>query len=234
MASDFFNKAIVLVKTGDKEAAGRILRRITVENPQHVMAWMWLLETIPDVEDRVGVLKECLLYNPQNPQAAGAMAYFQSLLETQTAAGLQIAFSPEDPQPGAESAPEANANSFADEIQGPFLPFSEHVYASGKEPSKEAAPPISPVKESSHFQPFFEGTMDEKNADFLAGVKDHEPALAAQSKAPVGAAASVPDAPVDEEDPRVQQKFLNIWVILSIVFVILLLFLAYLRFQVVW
>lgn len=226
MASGSFQKAIVLVKQGDKEAAGKILRQITVENPQHVMAWMWLLETIPGIEDRVGVLKECLLYNPQHPQAAGAMAYFSSLLETQTAAELQIAFSPDGPEPGSEAAAALNSSPFVAEFQGPLFPFSEKTYPPEDAHSNEPGL-ASPKKERSHSQPFIDGTLDEKTADFLVDMK-------AQSPAPDGALLSVPEEAVEEDNPRVQQKFLNIWVILSILFVVLLLFLAYLRFEVIW
>ncbi len=232
MASDSFREAIILVKKGDKEAAGQILRQITLENPQQVMAWMWLVETIPGIEDRVGVLKECLLYNPQHPQATGAMAFFSSLLETQTAAELQTAFSPDDPEAEIGAGPGANASPFVAEFQGPLFPFSEQVYSSEKELPIEVGIPL--VKEQSHFQPFIDGTLDDRNADFLVDVNVQRPALPAQGQAPVVPESSVPEVPVDEDNPRVQQKFLNLWVILSILFVILLLFLAYLRFEVIW
>jgi hypothetical protein len=93
---------------------------------------------------------------------------------------------------------------------------------------------IPPVKERSHFQPFIDGTLDDRNADFLVNVNVHKAALPVQSQAPVVPEPSVPEEPADEENPRVQQKFLNLWVLLSILFVILLLFLAYLRFEVIW
>jgi hypothetical protein len=62
-------KAISLAQSGRVEDAHALLHRITAENPNDEMAWLWLVQTEPDPDQRAAILEECLRNNPHSAYA---------------------------------------------------------------------------------------------------------------------------------------------------------------------
>ncbi len=63
------HQAISLAQSGRVEDAHALLHKITSEDPSQEMAWLWLVQTEPDPEQRIQILEECLRHNPQSTLA---------------------------------------------------------------------------------------------------------------------------------------------------------------------
>ena len=66
MFEDDLSRAMVLIKSGNKIDARKVLEQIVQEDPQNEKTWMWLADTYPDIPNRIAVLQECLRYKPDN------------------------------------------------------------------------------------------------------------------------------------------------------------------------
>jgi WD40 repeat protein len=67
-------RAIALAQSGRVEDAHALLHKITSENPNDEMAWLWLVQTEPDHAQRIQILEECLRHNPQSEYARKGLA----------------------------------------------------------------------------------------------------------------------------------------------------------------
>ena len=68
------HQAISLAQSGRVKDAHALLHKITGENPSEEMAWLWLVQTEPDHEQRIQILEECLRHNPQSEYARKGLA----------------------------------------------------------------------------------------------------------------------------------------------------------------
>jgi hypothetical protein len=79
-------EAIALVQSGRKDEARLILRALVRKNPKLELAWIWLVETLPDPVDRVKTLRECLHYIPGSELAKNGLALVMAKLPPEKAA----------------------------------------------------------------------------------------------------------------------------------------------------
>jgi WD40 repeat protein len=82
---DKLQEAIGLIKQGEKEQAREILQTLVDEQPQEIMAWFWLADTMPNEQERYEVLTQALVYHPDDVRLQKALsilaAYAQPPLE---------------------------------------------------------------------------------------------------------------------------------------------------------
>ncbi len=67
-------RAIALAQSGKVEDAHALLHRITIENPTQELAWLWLVQTEPDHQQRIQILEECLRHIPDSEYARKGLA----------------------------------------------------------------------------------------------------------------------------------------------------------------
>lgn len=70
---DEIQKAIELIKSGDKSGARTILISVIKKNPRNELAWSWLYSAVETDERKIYCLKEILKINPNNTNAARAL-----------------------------------------------------------------------------------------------------------------------------------------------------------------
>lgn len=78
---DALNKAIMLIKQGEKENARPILESILKKDPTNIQAWLWETEVFSALPTKIKVLEACLKQNPENPQALRALGALKKRLE---------------------------------------------------------------------------------------------------------------------------------------------------------
>lgn len=66
MPGEQLDRAIALIKSGQKESAQVLLSQLVQAEPANAAAWLWLVETMPDDRQRIAVLEACLQQNPQS------------------------------------------------------------------------------------------------------------------------------------------------------------------------
>lgn len=71
-------KAISLAQSGRVADAHALLHKITSEDPTQEMAWLWLVQTEPDHQERIKILEECLRHNPTSEYARKGLAGFRT------------------------------------------------------------------------------------------------------------------------------------------------------------
>jgi hypothetical protein len=71
-------RAIALAQSGKVEDAHALLHKITGEDPTQELAWLWLVQTEPDHQQRIQILEECLRHNPQSEYARKGLAGFRT------------------------------------------------------------------------------------------------------------------------------------------------------------
>jgi hypothetical protein len=71
-------KAIALAQSGRVEDAHALLHKITSEDPNQELAWLWLVQTEPDHQQRIQILEECLRHNPTSEYARKGLAGFRT------------------------------------------------------------------------------------------------------------------------------------------------------------
>ncbi|MGB7540283.1 MAG: hypothetical protein WBM17_17205 [Anaerolineales bacterium] len=71
-------RAIALAQSGKVEDAHALLHKITGEDPKQELAWLWLVQTEPDHQQRIQILEECLRHNPQSEYARKGLAGFRT------------------------------------------------------------------------------------------------------------------------------------------------------------
>jgi hypothetical protein len=71
-------RAISLAQSGRVEDAHALLHRITSEDPTQELAWLWLVQTESDHQQRIQILEECLRHNPHSEYARKGLAGFRT------------------------------------------------------------------------------------------------------------------------------------------------------------
>ena len=66
-------RAMSLIRQGNKKEAQPILEGLIRSDPQDVMSWFWYAETLGSTHTRVKLLEVCLKHNPGNPQVIRAL-----------------------------------------------------------------------------------------------------------------------------------------------------------------
>lgn len=74
------NQAVALIKSGQKLEAQRLLQSILKTDPKNEIAWMWYVETLPDVRSQVHGLEQCLRLNPDSKLAQQGLARLKASL----------------------------------------------------------------------------------------------------------------------------------------------------------
>ena len=69
MESDKINRAVELIKSGDKQAAMIILKEILQADPNNASAWSWLYDCVDTVEQKKYCLKQVLRIHPEYGKA---------------------------------------------------------------------------------------------------------------------------------------------------------------------
>ncbi|MBN1888035.1 MAG: tetratricopeptide repeat protein [Thermoflexales bacterium] len=64
-----FHQAMALIKSGQKAQARRLLVQLTLEQPDHELAWLWLSDLLEQPEQRRYCLQRVLQANPDNQLA---------------------------------------------------------------------------------------------------------------------------------------------------------------------
>ena len=80
MAADALKEAINLIKTGQMIEARKIIEPIIIANPQNIQAWLWEIETWESNEDKIKVMKSCLLHNPDSTLIQKSLTALQNRL----------------------------------------------------------------------------------------------------------------------------------------------------------
>ena len=76
MDDNHLQRAILLLKSGQKQAAGLILQRAIQLNPQNEFAWLWYVDTLETDSARLAVLRVCLRFNPNSEAARRGVQVF--------------------------------------------------------------------------------------------------------------------------------------------------------------
>ena len=66
-------RAMSLIRQGNKKEAQPILEGLIRSDPRDVMSWFWYAETLGSTHPRVKLLEVCLKHNPGNPQVIRAL-----------------------------------------------------------------------------------------------------------------------------------------------------------------
>ena len=74
------NQAVALIKSGQKPEAQRLLQSILQTDPKNEIAWMWYVETLPDIRSQVHGLEQCLRFNPDSKLAQQGLARLKASL----------------------------------------------------------------------------------------------------------------------------------------------------------
>jgi hypothetical protein len=128
MPSQDLLQAIRLARSGDKDAARKILEGIIQKEPYNEMAWIWLVDTLPTDGEKLSTLNRCLLVIPNSQNARKALAAVKSRMND-TAADV-----PEANAPTPAAAPFTSEPAPTDAFRSAFFSQSE------PEPSEDVSP----------------------------------------------------------------------------------------------
>lgn len=101
--------AILLARSGDKEAARLLLEDIVFAEPTNERAWIWLADTISDPQQRLIVLEQCLKANPGSRVARTAVARCQRQFDSMRAEPVTAASAPAAVETDIKEPPQAAA-----------------------------------------------------------------------------------------------------------------------------
>jgi twitching motility two-component system response regulator PilG len=74
---------IAALKAGKKEEGKRHLIRVTAEDPNNELGWLWLAGTMDDPMDSITYLEKVLEINPQNEKAIEGLEHYRAKLTPQ-------------------------------------------------------------------------------------------------------------------------------------------------------
>lgn len=92
IAANQLNIAIDAAKKGQRDEAREILLALVEEEPQHELAWLWLSDLMPDLENRIIALENVLTLNPHRTKARQRLTQLyqqQTSLNTDSVAAAQ-------------------------------------------------------------------------------------------------------------------------------------------------
>jgi hypothetical protein len=95
-------KAIAVIRAGDMAGGKRLLVAVLKANPRNELAWLWLVRILPDDQQRMAALEQCLKVNPKSESARRALEQLQL---RQGAANRPEATPVEKPQPPIQPPP---------------------------------------------------------------------------------------------------------------------------------
>jgi hypothetical protein len=81
MSNENLERAIQLIRMGDKKTGGKLLADVVKQDPRNEAAWLWLAACFDNDEKKKYCLKKALEINPDNTKAWNAL---QKLSETDT------------------------------------------------------------------------------------------------------------------------------------------------------
>ncbi len=96
------DNAIHTFKQGDINSARQMFLECIRQDPRDVQAWLWLVETISDNNDRIATLRLCQKYNPDYEQVRQAISILGGSLKPKQASDT----SPETLQPEIKTMPQ--------------------------------------------------------------------------------------------------------------------------------
>ena len=80
--ADNILQAIALIRQGRKAEAQRILLALLKSDPRNELAWLWLVETLPNDAQRIAALEQCLKVNPASVKARQGLERLKARLVT--------------------------------------------------------------------------------------------------------------------------------------------------------
>jgi hypothetical protein len=102
MPVEQLNRAIALIKSGQKDSARVILTQLVRAHPDNDVAWLWLVESITDENKRLSVLEAGLKINPQSAMLQRGLNRLRQLQESDIKPTVT---------PGSDETPEANESN---------------------------------------------------------------------------------------------------------------------------
>jgi hypothetical protein len=74
LSENDLRQAILLIKTGNKAEAQIILKSILEKDLNDIHAWVWYVETLSTINQKIRALELCLKYNPDNERVQKGLA----------------------------------------------------------------------------------------------------------------------------------------------------------------
>jgi hypothetical protein len=78
LSENDLRQAILLIKTGNKEEAQRLLKSIVQADLHDIHAWVWYVETLPTLNQKIRALELCLKYNPGNERVEKGLSVLKA------------------------------------------------------------------------------------------------------------------------------------------------------------
>lgn len=94
------SQAISLIRSGQKDQARDLLYALLKADPHNEMAWLWLAETLPNDEQRIRALEQCLKAIPESQLARKGLERMRKLQDPpppDAAAGDRLPPTPSTP-----------------------------------------------------------------------------------------------------------------------------------------
>ena len=66
MSSQDIRQAVLLIKAGRRSEAQKLLKALLERDLNNIHAWVWYVETLPTVQQKIRALEMCARYNPDN------------------------------------------------------------------------------------------------------------------------------------------------------------------------
>ena len=109
MSTEQLDRAIQLIKSGDRQAAIPILKEVIRADPRDENAWLWLYSCVEQAEQKKFCLQKALEINPANRHAQDALARLSVAPVPPVQPAPANAPSVSQPVPGAKPNPQKNA-----------------------------------------------------------------------------------------------------------------------------
>ncbi len=200
MDNEWLKTAIRLAKLGKKQEAQEILHGLVKRDPADFQAWLWLADTMATPQERVEILREALVHNPNN----GAIRQGLSNLGIKSTPPEAPVVNPADSKPGEFTISMSELQSLDQRIDRSRndAPEDDWLRAlSESKPDVANAPPADPVAGELESEPEYRGYRQpaeetrepvEENhaADFLTLLHQRN------AKPPVEAVSSKPAKPI--------------------------------------
>ena len=137
-------QAVAAARAGNTADAQRMLAAVLKANPQNELAWMWLVRTLPNDQQRMAALEQCLKANPSSDGARRALAQLRASVAGGRVAGIPTPAGAAPPtgetlQPGAAPPDDVNAPTG-------LLPVQRKTQA--QIPAPQLAPRPTPLSDS--------------------------------------------------------------------------------------
>jgi hypothetical protein len=90
LSDNDLRQAILLIKTGNKEQAQIILKSLLEKDLHDIHAWVWYVETLSTINQKIRALELCLRYNPDNERVKRGLATLKAYLAQPPGVGDQV------------------------------------------------------------------------------------------------------------------------------------------------